>query len=130
MEKIYLTWKDIEDAVTSLAHRIKESGIEITSIYGLPRGGLIPAVMLSHKLNIPLFKSGYDVLLGTTLIVDDICDTGETLEKYTNYPIATIHHKQTASVEPTFHYSLVRGTAWIVYPWENDSAETIADYKK
>ena len=52
MEKIYLTWKDIEDAVTSLAHRIKESGIEITSIYGLPRGGLIPAVMLSHKLNV------------------------------------------------------------------------------
>ncbi len=130
MDKIYLDWKFIEDAVESLAYRIKNSGITITSIYGLPRGGLIPAVMLSHKLNIPLFKSGYDVLVGSVLIVDDICDTGETLEKYTNYPIAIIHHKQTAMVEPMFYYSLVRGNAWIVYPWENDDSETIADYKK
>jgi hypothetical protein len=33
-------------------------------------------------------------------------------------------------VEPMFYYSLVRGNAWIVYPWENDDSETIADYKK
>jgi hypoxanthine phosphoribosyltransferase len=130
MEKRFLTWEYIDNAMSDLASKIKESGITITSIYGLPRGGLIPAVMLSHKLNIPLFKSGYDVLVGSVLIVDDICDTGETLEKYTNYPIATIHHKQTAMVEPMFYYSLVRGNAWIVYPWENDDSETIADYKK
>ena len=130
MDKIYLDWKFIEDAVESLAYRIKNSGITITSIYGLPRGGLIPAVMLSHKLNIPLFKSGYDVLVGSVLIVDDICDTGETLEKYTNYPIATIHHKQTAMVEPMFYYEEVIGDIWLSYPWENDDADAIQDYKK
>lgn len=129
MEKEYITWRNVDDAVTTLAHRIKESGIEITSIYGLPRGGLIPAVMLSHKLDIPLFRSGYDVLLGTTLIVDDICDTGETLEKYAKYPIATIHYKETAVIEPMFWYAIV-GNVWVSYPWENYNAEAIQDYKK
>lgn len=130
MEKRFLTWEYIDNAMSDLASKIKESGITITSIYGLPRGGLIPAVMLSHKLNIPLFKSGYDVLVGSVLIVDDICDTGETLEKYANYPIATIHHKQTAMVEPMFYYEEVIGDIWLSYPWENDDSETIADYKK
>ena len=43
------------------------------------QGGLIPAVMLSHRLKIPLVKGdiGPD-----TLIVDDICDSGETLDKF------------------------------------------------
>ena len=131
MEKIYLTWKDVEDAIESIAYRIKTSSIEINSISGLPRGGLIPAVMLSHKLNIPLYSLG--TVVGNILVVDDICDSGETLHKFkheSNVYTATIHHKQTASVEPTFWYSLVRGDAWIVYPWEQNDSETIADYKK
>jgi hypoxanthine phosphoribosyltransferase len=131
MEKIYLTWKDVEDAIESIAYRIKTSSIEINSISGLPRGGLIPAVMLSHKLNIPLHSLG--TVVGNILVVDDICDSGETLHKFkheSNVYTATIHHKQTASIEPTFWYSLVRGDAWIVYPWEQNDSETIADYKK
>lgn len=130
MEKLYLSWQDIDDAINSLAHRIKESNITITSIYGIPRGGLIPAVILSHRLDIPLFKPGYDILVGSVLIVDDICDTGETLEKYSTFNTVTIHHKQTASVEPTFWHSLTKDNVWIVYPWENNDSETIADYKK
>ena len=131
MEKVYLTWKDIEDAIESIAYRIKTSNIEINSISGLPRGGLIPAVMLSHKLNIPLHSLG--TVVGNILVVDDICDSGETLHKFkheSNVYTATIHHKQTASVEPTFWYSLVRGDAWIVYPWERKDSDTIQDYKK
>ena len=129
MEKRFLTWEYIDNAMSDLASKIKESGLTISSIYGLPRGGLIPAVILSHKLNVPLFKTGFDVLVGSVLIVDDICDTGETLEKYTMFPIATIHTKPTAIVQPTFHYEEI-GTEWIVYPWEQDDSETIADYKK
>ena len=132
MEKIYLTWKDIEDAVESIAYRIKISNIEINSITGLPRGGLISAVMLSHKLNIPFHSSNIPPI-GNVLIVDDICDSGETLHKFkheSNVYTATIHHKQSASVEPTFWYSLVQDKDWIVYPWERDDSETIADYKK
>ena len=126
MEKTYLDWQYIDDAVTNLAHQIKSSGLNIEHIFGMPRGGLIPAVMLSHKLNIPLFKTGM-ILDNKVLIVDDICDSGVTLQKY-NVTTATIHYKQSAMVEPNFYYSLTPEDKWLVYPWELKDSKTIADY--
>ena len=52
-EKKYLTWGEVEIAVERLASNIFNNNIGITAVTGLPRGGLIPAVMLSHKLKIP-----------------------------------------------------------------------------
>ena len=132
MNKIFLSWKDIDDAVTSIAHRIKASDIEINTITGLARGGLIPAVMLSHKLNIP-FHMSVSSASGNVLIVDDICDSGETLKRFSygdSFYTATIHHKQLAIYTPDFYYSLAPDEYWIVYPWENNDSETIQDYLK
>lgn len=132
MNKVYLSWEDIDDAVTSIAHRIKISGIEINAIAGIPRGGMIPAIMLSHKMNIP-FNLMWSLVQGNVLIVDDICDSGETLKKYKyeeNIYTATLHYKQSSVYEPTFWYSLVQDKDWIVYPWENTDSETIQDYLK
>jgi len=131
MEKIYLSWDEIEDAIESLAHQIKQSGKKIGSMDGLARGGLIPAVMLSHKLGIPFMNENNNDE-GYILIVDDICDTGETLEYYDIHDYiltATIHHKQTAIIEPNFYYSLAPQDKWIVYPWEQKDSKTIQDYK-
>ena len=130
MEKTFLSWTDIETAVESLAYQIRQSGEEIGAIVGLARGGLIPAVMLSHKLGIPLVSEDHEAE-GYLLIVDDICDTGNTLEYYVKYEgtlTATIHHKQAAIVKPDFYYSLVPQDKWIVYPWENKDSQTIQDY--
>ena len=73
MEKIFLSWQDIEDAIVNLAHQIKNSDETIEAITGLPRGGLIPAVLLSHKLGVPYVNpyndfDGYE----NVLIIDDI----------------------------------------------------------
>jgi hypoxanthine phosphoribosyltransferase len=78
MEKIYLSWDEIEDAIESLAHQIKQSGKKIGSMDGLARGGLIPAVMLSHKLGIPFMNENNNDE-GYILIVDDIVGSGQTL---------------------------------------------------
>jgi hypoxanthine phosphoribosyltransferase len=132
MEKIYLSWDEIEDAIESLAYQIKRSGKKIGSMDGLARGGLIPAVMLSHKLGIPFMNENNNDE-GYILIVDDICDTGETLEYYDIHDYiltATIHYKQTATVKPDFYYSLAPQDKWIVYPWEQKDSDTIADYLK
>jgi hypoxanthine phosphoribosyltransferase len=131
MEKIYLSWDEIEDAIESLAYQIKQSDKKIGSMNGLARGGLIPAVMLSHKLGIPFMNENNNDE-GYILIVDDICDTGETLEYYNIHDYiltATIHHKQTAIIEPDFYYSLAPQDKWIVYPWEQKDSKTIQDYK-
>ena len=50
MNKRFLQWRDIDDAIERLAINITNSGTEFAAIGGLPRGGLIPAVMLSHAL--------------------------------------------------------------------------------
>jgi hypoxanthine phosphoribosyltransferase len=131
MEKVYLTWDDITNAIEDLAHQIKKSKKIIGSINGLARGGLIPAVLLSHKLGVPFVTEDDDKGEGYLLIVDDICDTGETLKSYTPYEYiltATIHHKQSAIVKPDFYYSLIPENRWIVYPWENPDSDTIPDY--
>ena len=130
MEKIYLSWSDIKTAIESLAFNIKKSNIEISAIKGLQRGGLIPAVMLSHLLDISMTNN--EVVSSSVLIVDDICDTGKTLKIYKqlNNPIVTINYKQTAIVEPTFYYSLAKNDSWYYYPWERKDSDTIADYLK
>ena len=56
MRKTYIKWKDIDKATDNLAKQIIKSKLEISAIYGCPRGGLIPAVILSHKLGVPFLK--------------------------------------------------------------------------
>ena len=143
--KICLNWGDIENLVNELAAKIQlryQYNPEIESIYGCPRGGLIPAVMLSHKLNIPLIVEENQITQNT-LIVDDICDSGETflsmLDKHQKgYEIedapkfACLHYKyDTSDFLPDFFGVEIRDfEGWIVYPWEREDADTIQDYLK
>jgi hypoxanthine phosphoribosyltransferase len=134
MDKRYITWDYIDIAADYLAEKITESQLLIEAIYGVPRGGLIIASLLSHRLNIPLTMSRVSSIHENEniLIVDDICDSGKTLEKYKifRYPIITIHHKKSARVKPIFYYEVAEETDWIVYPWEKEDSEPIVDYLK
>ena len=123
--KVFMYWDDISVLVEELCNTIAMSGIRIKSVTGIERGGLIPAVMISHKLNIPyVTKINKD-----TLVIDDICDSGETLSNIVAGYTATLHYKKTASFTPDF-YSKEVGDEWIVYPWERTDSETIQDYLK
>jgi len=123
--KMFVSWDDINILVEDLCTTIKQSGAQIKSITGIERGGLIPAVMMSHKLNIPYVTK----INKHTLVIDDICDTGETLKNMVSGYTATLHYKPTAIFTPDF-YSKEVGTEWIVYPWERTDSETIQDYLK
>lgn len=123
--KMFISWDDINILVDELCSTIAISGAEIKSITGIERGGLIPAVMISHKLNIPYVTK----INRHTLVVDDICDTGETLKKTVAGFTATLHYKKTAIFTPNF-YSKEVGTEWIVYPWERNDSDAIQDYLK
>jgi len=130
--KRFISWRDVEDAVERLSINITNSNIEIAAVGGLPRGGLIPAVMLSHKMNIP-FVSQANIagIIGNILIVDDICDSGKTLKRFKfeeNVYTATLHYKTTAEYEPHYWWKLASTNEWIVYPWEREDSKTIADY--
>ena len=131
-KKRFIDWGDIDDAVERLAINITNSKIEIAAVGGLPRGGLIPAVMLSHKMNIPFVsQANIKQITGNILIVDDICDSGKTLKRFKfedNVYTATLHYKSIAEYEPHFWWKLASVNEWIVYPWEREDSKTIADY--
>jgi len=126
--KLHLQWKDIDELVDKLHKEIIKSGIKIEKVYGMPRGGLIPAVMLSHKMNIPLTTYMYTK---NTIIVDDICDSGQTLEEVlADNPTAVLHYKsKTSTIKPTLFAKELTIDHWIVYPWELKESKTIQDYK-
>ena len=123
--KIYLSWDDVNDAVDNLCNKIRHDQPNIDSVHGIARGGLIPAVLISHKLGLPYTN----VILPNTLVVDDIADTGTTLEKSPGVYTAVLHYKpHTSSFQPTIWANLHEGDEWIYYPWEREDSNTIQDY--
>lgn len=122
--KKYVSWKEVEDYINKLDEKyiLANSRGEIPGIYGLPRGGLVLAVMLSHKMCLPLLMAPVE----DCIIIDDICDTGESLLHYykdssgtkTNkYHITTMYYKENDLVEPEYYVGK-KNDEWIVYPWE------------
>jgi len=126
--KVYLSWDDIEDLVNKLCTTIQRVNPDIKSVTGIKRGGLIPAVMVSHRLNIPYVET----INASTLVIDDICDTGETLKGLvTGVPTAVLHYKPHTSVfTPSIFAEEHNGDEWIIYPWERRDSEAIQDYLK
>ncbi len=123
--KIYLSWDDIDILVHIISVKIKNTYPEVDSIMGLPRGGLIPAIMLSHKLHLPLIF----VASENTLIMDDICDSGKTFLNTPGKYFAALHYKTTSKFSNLI-YAKQTGDEWLVYPWEQKESDTIQDYLK
>ena len=129
--KIFITWLDVDILIQKLSYKITQEQPQVDSIMGLPRGGLIPAVMLSHKLGLPLVFEP----TRKTLIVDDICDSGKTFMEITkDHPynlFACLHFKpHTSKFIPEIWGEKYEGDDWIVYPWERGDSHTLQDYLK
>lgn len=130
MEYDIITWETIDKAVLSLTNQIKESGVNYEVIYGLARGGLVPAVMLSHSLKVPIVLNMEEVwrlkVKGKdVLIVDDISDTGETLKyfKDQNIDIATLYTRvHTTKTFARYNAFEVNHDNWLMFPWETLSS--------
>ena len=121
-EKVYVTWDDVEQFVNELVDIYKDNNLP--GVLGPARGGLILAVMLSHRLHIPMLNAPCK----GCLIVDDICDTGESLIHYYKnssaldkplYHIVTMYYKEnTLGVIPELS-KFNKEDKWIVFPWED-----------
>jgi len=125
--KIILSWEDVNTSVDNLCKQIPFELPNIDSVHGIPRGGLIPAVLISHKLGLP-----YVGTVGpNTLVIDDIADTGVTLDKGPGVYTAVLHYKpHTSCFKPSIYSELHEGNEWIIYPWETKDSDPIQDYLK
>lgn len=108
---------------------------EFTGVIGLPRGGLMMAVIISHQLEIPLFLWGQsdptlkNLIGGSTrgaeyehhmtkyvsswpldpkiLVADDIADTGKRLAPYADvgHSIITLFYHRKSIVTPRWWFN-------------------------
>ena len=110
----YFSWSEFDESVEHIANKCKF--LEFSGIYGVPRGGLCLAVALSHKLNINLISEP----IKNSIIVDDIYETGFTLNTFKNIEGA-MFFVLFSKIKPTWWntvYVSDRGE-WVVFPWEN-----------
>lgn len=125
-KKIILNWENVGSLVNKICATIIKDYPNIDSIHGIKRGGLIPSVMISHQLGLPWT---YEIL-PNTLVVDDICDSGETLHNYAGVYTAVLYYKPHTSIfKPNIYGRIHNGDEWIIYPWESEKAKPIQDYK-
>ena len=98
-------------------------------IYGIPRGGLIPATILSHALErerptrlvtslANLDPSDWHRLV----IVDELVDSGDTIKSLkTRYPEAitvALYQRATAKYEADVVGLTLTHDKWLKFPWE------------
>jgi uncharacterized protein len=132
--KLYVDWMDIDALCLDIAHDAKHLGI--TKVVGISRGGLIPGVIVSHILNVPFepvswqTRDGYSQDAekvaennhGTTLFIDDICDSGLTMDDVAELaPLAkraVLLNKRNDKGIDIVGQALYNVDEWVIFPWE------------
>ena len=111
----YFTWSEFDKSVEQIASKCRFK--EFSGIYGVPRGGLCLAVALSHKLEINLISEPKK----NSLIVDDVYETGITLNSYKDIEGA-MFFVLFSKIKPTWWNTVFisKKNEWIVFPWENN----------
>jgi hypoxanthine phosphoribosyltransferase len=146
-EREVLTWVEFGSAIRDLARQVADSGYQPDIILAIARGGLIPAGSLGYalsvkntyvmnveyytavdeRLEVPVFLPPYLDLIGVEdkqfLIVDDVADTGHTLQvvhdfcagKVAEVRSAVIFEKPQSAIRCDFVWR--RTDRWINFPW-------------
>ncbi|MCS7099670.1 MAG: phosphoribosyltransferase, partial [Sulfolobales archaeon] len=154
VEVVYVTWRKAIQLCYGLARRIDSSGYRPDVVVSIMRGGVVPALIISDVLNVDSFYAvrvkhwGIAEELHPTplieqlpqgrvegkrvILVDEIADTGKTLEIATRELLklsprevrtAVLHLKPTSVVVPDYYIEKLEKWVWIFYPWS--LAETL-----
>ena len=110
----HFSWSEFDKSVEDIARECKFR--EFSGIYGVPRGGLCLAVALSHKLKINLISEP----IKNSLIVDDVYETGFTLNKFKDIEGA-MFFVLFSKIKPIWWNTVnISGKReWIFFPWES-----------
>jgi hypoxanthine phosphoribosyltransferase len=146
--RLVYSWQDFDNDILSVTRQINNSLWIPDYIVGVKRGGLIPAIKLSHYFNKPMImmscqlrdNSDHEVKLleaekintsSNILIVDDICDSGITLSKimstfmdrgcsFVKTSCLFYNTEQDFVVDyPIRSLNRSQNKEWIVFPWES-----------
>ncbi len=142
-----LSWESIHAAAKSVANQIKKSGFLPDYVVAIARGGVVPARLLCDELHLKNFisikadhwgitasKDGKATLRHGTLVdlsskkvllVDDITDTGESMQISKEYleslnpevvKTVAFYHLTGSNFTPDF-YGKEEEWSWMIWPW-------------
>jgi uncharacterized protein len=148
----YVTWGEVEQLVDRLYERMTSARYEPTQVVAVGRGGMVPARLVADAMGIkdiellPIrrydglegkqvqvnhLNGGYGSRLnlygeghGSILLVDDVCDRGETLAYLVSaigarfVSTAVLHLKPHSTFQPDFYGRKTENGTWLSYPWE------------
>lgn len=140
------SYGNVETACLHFMNEMDMKGIRPTKIVALSRGGLILGVILSHNLHVPMIPVQYSSKIGkgddrnhvnelpnligqVVLVVDDIADSGHTLDEVvkhfsdtgSNVFSAAMYWKEGSVITPTMHWhELPTDAPFIHFPWEKN----------
>jgi hypoxanthine phosphoribosyltransferase len=147
VEREVMRWDDLGTAAEALADQVREDGFQPDLILAIARGGLLPGGAIGYALGVKNtcamsveFYTGIDQRLDVPmvlpptpdlvdlgharlLIVDDVADTGGTLEVVHDFCAAKVAEVRTAVLyeKPRSvvkcDYVWRRTEAWITFPW-------------
>ena len=153
MDDLYVSWDEYHRLIERLAREVRASGWPLDAVVAVARGGLRIGDVLSRVFDRPLgvvFTSSYRAEQGTVqdtlligehlsaarplpgprwLVVDDLADSGATLEGLlpwlrANHPqvqeirTAVLWRKAGARCQPDFCVESLPGRPWIHQPFE------------
>ena len=133
-DKLYLSWKWVDDQLNLIGDKL-EGYDKLEFISGIPRGGLIPAVMMSHAFNVKYISYSSAKMLPkevrkNVLVIDDIADTGHTLKEANklDFITGTLAMRIGSKTTPHFYGELIKDNRWLVFPWEKLDSIPMQDY--
>ena len=139
--EIFVSWDEIQSQCIHLAAEIIARGMHRQKMLAITRGGLFPAGLLARELNITSIETigiiTYDGMTAGTatqvkpphpdflkdaLIVDDLVDTGTTLDFLrpltTNCHFVTIFAKPQGKPKVDLFAREVAQESWVRFPWD------------
>jgi hypoxanthine phosphoribosyltransferase len=141
-KKIFITQKNIDQLIKVLQNKIIKANIKFDTIIGIANGGLHISRPLAEYFSIPhisVYISCYDddhlrdkividknqltIKPHNCLIIDDIADTGSTLDIFhktwglTNNYIGVLYWNKQSKIIPDF-YASIKPNNWLIFPWE------------
>ncbi|MBD3786409.1 MAG: xanthine phosphoribosyltransferase [Sphingomonadales bacterium] len=143
----HVSWDQLHRDARALAWRLDGKGPDNgawKAIVGITRGGMVPAAIVARELNVRVIDTisvkGYNHqtqsepvvikapqadLMGDgtgILIVDDLVDSGRTLELvrrlYPNAHFATVYAKPKGREQVDTFITEVSQDTWIFFPWD------------
>lgn len=113
MESKTVTWLDIEEQVHRIAGRWQN---KVSGVYGVPRGGVAPAVYVAGLLDLPVLGAPDEMDRRNVLVLDDLVDSGATAQRYSGGPFDALFRKEHSPKSCAPDAQLREG--WLVFPWE------------